>query len=216
MIVFYHVTKKFGARTVLDDADFQIQAGEFIILRGASGVGKSTIVNLLIGAERPTSGSVEVDALVVSDMSRDTLQLYRRKVGVVFQDYKLLLKKTVFENVAFAMEVCGSSNDEIHLRVPQILEKVGLLEFQDQFPETLSGGQQQRLGVARALVHGPSLLIADEPTGNLDEGNTRSIIELFATLHREGKTILITTHDPLIPTLVPTARVLTLEGGRVA
>ncbi|MBI5411809.1 ATP-binding cassette domain-containing protein [Candidatus Peregrinibacteria bacterium] len=215
MISFHHVVKKFGPRNVLTDVDFQIEAGEFIILRGISGSGKSTLVNLLIGAERPTAGSVEVDGMAVNEMDRDLLQLYRRKVGVVFQDYKLLPKKTVFENVAFAMEVCGITADEIHLRVPQVLEKVGLLDFQDQFPDTLSGGQQQRLGIARALVHGPSLLIADEPTGNLDQDNARSIILLLETLHKEGKTVLLTTHDPLIPTLVPQARILTLESGKI-
>ena len=133
MISFHNVTKKYGSHLVLDGMSFNIESNEFVVLTGASGVGKSTVIALLIGAEKPTHGSVEVDSMFVSDMNADTLQLYRRKIGVVYQDYKLLGKKTVFENVAFAMEVCNEPDELIHERVPEVLSKVGLLSFQDKF-----------------------------------------------------------------------------------
>ena len=215
MIRFQNLTKRFGHHAVLDRVNFTIQPGEFVVLTGASGSGKSTVVALLIGAEKPESGIVEVDNVIVNEMNDETLQLYRRKVGVVFQDYKLLPQKTVFENVAFAMEVCDASDEAIHRRVPEVLEKVGLLKFQDKFPDQLSGGEKQRLATARALVHHPRLLIADEPTGNLDEANVKSIMELFKKLHQEGVTIFLTTHDPLVRQLAD-ARTITLSGGRIS
>jgi len=148
-------------------------------------------------------------------MESDMLQLYRRKIGVVYQDYKLLDKKTVFENVAFAMEVCNEPDALIHERVPQVLAKVGLLNFQDKFPDQLSGGEKQRLAIARALVHHPRLIIADEPTGNLDDENVRGIVHLLQTLHAEGATVLLTTHDPLVRELVQ-GRSLALQGGKIS
>jgi len=214
MISFHNVTKKFGPHLVLDRVTFEIQPNEFVILKGTSGAGKSTVVALLMGAEKPDGGSIEVDGMMVNDMDDDTLQLYRRKIGVVFQDYKLLPKKTVFENVAFAMEVCGETNEVIHRKVPEVLEKVGLLHFQDKFPDQLSGGERQRLSIARALVHSPRLIIADEPTGNLDEGNVKGIIELLNKLHREGATVFVTTHDPLVQELAK-CRTINLEDGRI-
>ncbi|MFH0820427.1 MAG: ATP-binding cassette domain-containing protein [Candidatus Peregrinibacteria bacterium] len=214
MIRFQNISKRFGRHAVLDKVNFEIRPQEFVVLTGPSGSGKSTVVALLIGAEKPDMGYVEVDNLIVNDMDSDTLQLYRRKVGVAFQDYKLLPRKTVFENVAFAMEACDSGDEAIHRRVPEVLEKVGLLKAQDQFPEELSGGEKQRLAIARALVHFPRLLIADEPTGNLDETNARGILQLFKKLHEEGVTILITTHDPLVQKMAG-GRVLTLSEGHI-
>lgn len=214
MISFNNVTKKFGSHLVLDSINFDIEPNEFVVLKGASGVGKSTVISLLIGAERPDFGTIEVDNFMVSEMNDSTLQLYRRKVGVVFQDYKLLPKKTVFENVSFAMEVCGEPNNSIHRRVPEVLEKVGLLQFQDKFPDQLSGGERQRLAIARGLVHSPRLIIADEPTGNLDEQNVRGIMKLMKQLHSEGATVLITTHDPLVEEL-STGRVMVIENGKI-
>jgi cell division transport system ATP-binding protein len=214
MITFNNVTKKFGPHLVLDKMSFEIKANEFVVLKGTSGAGKSTVVALLIGAEKPDQGTVEVDGMLVNEMDDDTLQLYRRKIGVVFQDYKLLPKKTVFENVAFAMEVCGESSELINIRVPAVLEKVGLLHFQDKFPEQLSGGEMQRLAIARALVHSPRLIITDEPTGNLDEGNVRGIMSVLKKLHSEGATVFMTTHDPLVEQLAE-GRVLYLEDGRI-
>ena len=214
MISFHNVTKRYGTHTVLDRINFGIESNEFVVLTGPSGAGKSTIIALLIGAQKPTSGSVEVDGMHVSDMDKETLQLFRRKIGVVYQDYKLLSKKTVFENVAFALEVCNQPDEMIMERVPQVLQKVGLLHFQDKFPDQLSGGEKQRLSIARALVHRPKLIIADEPTGNLDEENVRGIVRLLENLHEEGATILLTTHDPLVKELVK-SRDLILEDGKI-
>lgn len=214
MISFHKVSKKYGAHTVLDGITFNIENNEFVVLTGTSGAGKSTVISLLIGADKPTGGSIEVDGMYVSDMNNDTLQLFRRKIGVVYQDYKLLSKKTVFENVAFAMEVCNEPDELIAVRVPEVLQKVGLLHFQDKFPDQLSGGEKQRLAIARALVHKPRLIIADEPTGNLDEENIKGIVHLLDNLHKEGATILLTTHDPLVRALVK-GRSLNLEDGRI-
>ena len=214
MISFHNVTKRFISHLVLNQVTFEIKANEFVVLKGLSGAGKSTIISLLIGADKPDQGTIEVDNMLVNEMDDDMLQLYRRKVGVVYQDYKLLLRKTIFENVAFAMEVCGEPESVIKRRVPEVLEKVGLLQFQDKFPDQLSGGEKQRLAIARSLVHKPRLLIADEPTGNLDEENIRGIIALFKKLHLEGTTIILTTHDPLVQELA-NGRILTLENGKI-
>lgn len=214
MISFHNVTKTFGRRTVFNEVNFQIEPNELVILNGASGSGKSTAVALLIGAQKPDRGSIEVDHFAVHEMNPRTLQLYRRKVGVVYQDYKLLPGKTVFENTAFAMEVCEEPSERIHEQVPAVLEKVGLLGHQDRFPHELSGGERQRLAIARALVHSPRLLIADEPTGNLDEANARGIVDLFKSLHAEGATVLITTHDPLVHRLLP-GRILMIKEGKI-
>lgn len=214
MLSFHKVTKKFGSHLVLDNISFDINNNEFVVLTGSSGAGKSTIISLLIGAQKPTSGAIEVDGMEVSDMKTDTLQLYRRKIGVVYQDYKLLSKKTVFENVAFAMQVCNEPDDLIQERVPEVLARVGLLEFQDKFPDMLSGGERQRLAIARALVHHPRLIIADEPTGNLDEENVRGIVDLLITLNQEGVTILLTTHNPSVKEMI-NGRKLSLAQGKI-
>ncbi len=212
MISFHNVSKQYGSHKILNQINFQIHPNEMVLLSGPSGAGKSTVISLLIGAEKSNYGSVEVDGINVGDMSDKILQLYRRRIGVVYQDDKLLTNKTVFENVAFAMEVCADTNDKINQRVPEVLEKVGLLKFQDKFPHELSGGERQRVGIARALVHDPKLLIADEPTGNLDEENIKSIIELFKTLHKEGATVFLTTHNPIVQRQCH-GRTLTLEKG---
>ena len=199
---------------MLDDVSFEIESNEFVVLTGASGAGKSTVIALLIGAEKPTHGTVEVDGMHISEMNTGTLQLYRRKIGVVYQDYKLLPKKTVFENVAFAMEVCNEPDELIQARVPEVLEKVGLINFKDKFPDELSGGEKQRLAIARALVHHPTLIIADEPTGNLDEENAKGIIHLLKKLHKEGATVLLTSHNAMVKEMLK-GRSLNLEAGRI-
>lgn len=214
MIRFQNVIKRFGHHAVLDRVNFEIHPQEFVVLTGSSGAGKSTVVALLMGAVKPDFGHVEVDNLIVNAMDDDTLQLYRRRIGVAFQDYKLLDHKSVFENVAFAMEACDFSEEVIAKRVPEVLDKVGLLRFQERFPEQLSGGEKQRLALARALVHHPRLLVADEPTGNLDEKNAQSILDLLKKLNQEGVTVLLTTHDPMVQQRIE-ARTLTLLDGHI-
>ncbi len=186
---------QFRRLLVLDRVSCSIGGGEFVSIVGASGAGKSTLVNLLIGALRPTSGAIRVDNHTVNEMSESTLALYRRKLGIVFQDFKLLPKKTVYENVAFALEVCGESNKLIKKRVPEVLEIVGLTERANAFPATLSGGEQQRVGIARAIVHQPALVIADEPTGQLDPQTGSEIIDLLLKINASGTTIILATHD---------------------
>lgn len=213
MITFHKVTKRFGAHTVLDQLEFSFKSNDFVVLQGVSGSGKSTLINLLLGADQPDHGYVEVDGFIVNEMDINTRQLYRRGIGVVFQDYKLLPRKTVYQNVAFAMEACGASEEEIHERVPEVLNKVGLLHFQDKYPSELSGGERQRVAIARALVHHPRLIIADEPTGNLDKENAKGIIDIFKALHKEGATLLLTTHQPMIQKMIHGRHVVLEEGG---
>ncbi len=195
MILFDQISKVYPNHTVFEKFTLAIQAGEFVSVTGPSGCGKTTLIKLLIGDEKPSSGLIKVDDVTISDMSDNTLQLYRRRIGVVFLDYKLLPNKTVYENVAFAMEVCGEPDKEIHDRVPQVLDIVGLLKKQVNFPLELSGGEQQRVAIARSLVHSPRLLVADEPTGNLDVENSYSIMKLLLKINEMGTTIILTTHS---------------------
>lgn len=191
------ISKFYGQNRVLTDVDFSAQKGDFIVITGPSGAGKSTLINLLIGAEKPTSGSIEINGQKIEHMTPDQLQFYRRKVGIVFQDYRLLKRKTVHENIAFALEVCNAPEAEIKKRVPQLINMVGLVGKENRFPNQLSGGEQQRVAIARALVHYPELLLADEPTGNLDIENSKSIAKLLLDINAKmGTTVLITTHNP--------------------
>jgi cell division transport system ATP-binding protein len=195
MITFHNVCKHYGENKILDNINFQIKPAEFVSIVGASGAGKSTLLHLLLGALRPTSGCVEVDNLIIDELDQETMQLYRRKIGVVFQDYKLLPQKTIFENIAFAMETCLASEKEIELRVPQVMEIVGIPHTQHKFPYELSGGEQQRAALARALVHNPKMILADEPTGNLDPENTMAIMNLLQKINHNGVTIILASHD---------------------
>ncbi len=214
VIVFDDISMQFHRLTVLDRVSFQIGGGEFVSVVGASGAGKSTLINLLIGALRPTSGQIRVDDHIVNKMSETTLALYRRKLGIVFQDFKLLPKKTVYENVAFALEVCGESNGLIKKRVPEVLEIVGLTERARAFPATLSGGERQRVGIARALVHRPALIIADEPTGQLDPTTGSEIIDLLLRINTTGTTVILATHDRETVDRIQ-KRVIRLEQGKL-
>jgi len=214
MIEFRNATKKYGERLVLDDLSLSIQGGSWIWLTGTSGAGKTTLIHSLIGAVRLTDGEILVDGYNVSRFDDKTLQEYRRKLGIVFQDYKLLPTKTVYENVAFAMEVCGYSDRQIAERVPEVLEKVGLLDARHHFPHMLSGGEKQRTAIARALIHEPRLIIADEPTGNLDPDTADGIVRLFQKLHLEGATIIFATHNTHLIDAFP-ARRIHIEGGRI-
>ncbi len=198
----------------LRNVNLEVQQGEFVFVVGRSGMGKSTLIKLIIGDEQPDSGKIMINRWVINELKHSQIPYYRRQIGVVFQDYKLLEKKTAAENVAFAMEVSGMTNAQIRKDVPKILEMVGLKDKGQRFPRELSGGEQQRIAIARALVHNPKLLIADEPTGNLDIHNTEEIIDLLDKINRAGTTVIMTTHNkPLVDRMK--RRVITIENGEV-
>jgi cell division transport system ATP-binding protein len=215
MVSLRTVSKHYPDGTIaLRGVTFDVEPGDFISIVGRSGAGKSTLVRVLLAEERVTRGQVSIGGWDITDIaSRDVANL-RRQIGVVFQDYKLLPRKTVLENVAFALEVCGIPSRRINEVVPQMLKLVGLEGKRHQFPEQLSGGEQQRVSIARALVHQPRLLIADEPTGNLDTINTQEIIELLRKINQLGTTVLLVTHNRDVVNALK-RRVITLDGGAV-
>ncbi len=214
MIQFENVVKKYGDHNVLDHIDLEVDGGEFVTLIGPSGAGKSTLLHTLIGDLPINKGSILVDGYEVTKFKEAALQEYRRKVGMVFQDYKLLPNKTVYENVAFALEVCGEDDDNIRERVYAVLELVGMLDHEGKFPRQLAGGEGQRVAIARAMVHNPRLLIADEPTGNLDYWNTQEILKLLLTINERGATVLLATHNrDLVDQL--NRRVVVLSDGKI-
>jgi cell division transport system ATP-binding protein len=214
VIRFENVTKVYarGARPALDAVDLEVERGEFVFLVGASGSGKSTFLRLVMREERPTAGTVFVAGRDLSTLSTWKVPHLRRQIGAVFQDFRLLPNKTVFENVAFALEVTGSSRTDIRRRVPQLLNLVGLHEHDEHLPTQLSGGEQQRVAIARALVHDPAMLIADEPTGNLDPVTSWEIIQLLIQINGLGTTVLMATHNQEIVNAMR-RRVLALEHG---
>lgn len=196
MIEFLDVSKKYdGDVHALHHVSFNIEAGEFVFLIGESGAGKSTMIKLLTCEERPSSGTVVLDNFDVSRMKRKLVPFLRRKIGLIFQDFRLIESKTVFENVAFAMEIVGAPYDLIQRRVPIVLSVVGLRHKTEAYPYQLSGGEAQRVGVARAMVNNPRLILADEPTGNLDRSNGEAIMALLDEINRAGTTIIACTHD---------------------
>lgn len=214
MLKFDGVTLEMGGNVVLRDISFEVMPGEMVAILGISGAGKSSLFRLLTGEWRPTKGRILLDEFSLSDLSADSLQKYRRQIGIAFQDFRLLPQKTVFDNIAFALEVCGLE-ERIEKRVPELLELVGLSHRRDAFPHELSGGEKQRTAIARALVHDPKILIADEVTGNLDPKNSRDIAELLLHLNTtRGMTILFSTHDVvLVEGMRP--RVVRLEEGKI-
>ena len=198
VITFDHVTKTYPAqpkKPALSDVTLQIFAGEFIFLVGHSGSGKSTFIRLLTREIKPTSGKIYVADEDLTTMRNWRVPYLRRNIGCVFQDFKLLPNKTVFENVAFALEVIGKSRHVIKTQVPEVLRLVGLSDKLNSYPDQLSGGQQQRVSIARAIVNRPPLLICDEPTGNLDPQTSRGIMDLLERINRTGTTVLVATHD---------------------
>ena len=217
MIKFSHITKRYGRgrqqKAVLDNVTLEIQRGEFVSVVGASGAGKTTLILALIG-EKIDEGSITVNNFDITKATPSELQEYRRNVGVVFQDYKLLPRKTVFENIAFALEVCGYRKHDISHLVTEAMRKTGIEEQRNQYPNELSGGERQRTAIARALVHAPEILIADEPTGNLDEENARQIVELLLKINREGTTIILASHNKEIVNQI-NRRVIKLKNGGV-
>lgn len=215
MIEFKNVTVVYDKDIVgLDNVSFKINDGEFVFLVGKTGAGKSSAIKLLTGEIRPTGGDIIVDGIVVNTLKRSKIPYLRRAQGVVFQDFRLLPNKTVFENVAFAMEIIGKSKKEIRRKVPKILALVGLDERANNYPNEISGGEQQRVSIARALVNSPSLIIADEPTGNLDVETSQEVMNLFDKINKMGTTIVMVTHSEKIVNDM-CKRVIQLEGGIV-
>lgn len=214
MLTFKNVGLTLGETRVLTDLDFSVKPGEVVAILGASGAGKSSLFSLLIGEKKPSTGEILLDEISLGELSFNSVQQYRRQVGVIFQDFRLLPQKTVFENIAFALEVCGQAN-LVSTKVPQLMKLVGLEAKKDSFPRELSGGERQRVSIARALAHDPKILIADEATGNLDPKNSREIAELLQYLNQKTNlTLIFATHDPvLVKKLNP--RVIRLDQGQV-
>lgn len=217
MIKFEKVTKIFKTKSkkevlALDDISFEIKEKELVLLCGRSGAGKTTILKLILGQEKPTSGKIFFEGKEILK-KRDILNL-RRKVGIIFQDLKLLGKKNVFENLAFVMEVAGLSQRKIKREIPEILDLVGLREKIDFFPEELSQGEKQKLAIARAICHRPKLLLADEPTGNLDSFDKVEILKILKRINDLGTTLILTTHDKEVAQFF-NSRILLLEKGKL-
>jgi len=215
MLIFQEVSKKYGTDVVaLENVSFRVNEGEFVSLVGRSGAGKSTILKLLLREEDPSEGNIFFQGVDLSTFHHNELPMYRRKVASVFQDFKLLASKTVFENVAFAMEAAGRPNREISEDVPQSLEAVGLTGKEKRFPHELSGGEKQRVAMARALVQRPEILTADEPTGNLDSIHTWEIADLLVKINEMGTAVILATHDEMVVNALK-KRVITLHEGKI-
>lgn len=215
MIRFKNVTKIYPPDTyALKNVTLYIRAGEFVSVVGQSGTGKTTLIKMIIAEEKPTRGEVIIGDWNITDIKSSEVPILRRQIGVVFQDFKLLPRKTIFENVAFGMEVAGISQKRIHDIVPQVLKIVGLEKKMDRFPRQVSGGEQQRAVIARALVHRPKILVADEPTGNLDSINSQEIINLLLKINEFGTTVVLVTHNREIVNSLR-KRVITIDQGSI-
>ena len=215
MIKLHDVSKQYTHDSAaLKNVSLSIEAGEFVSIVGQSGTGKTTLVRLLIAEERPTEGQIEIGGWDITRIHYRDIPLLRRQIGVIFQDFKLLHKKTVYENISFALQVAGETRKRIREVVPRVLEIVGLGNKMDRYPHQLSGGEQQRVAIARSLVHRPKILVADEPTGNLDTINTQEIIEILKKINSFGTTVVLVTHNRDIVNRLA-RRVITLHDGRV-
>ncbi|MDE6435406.1 MAG: cell division ATP-binding protein FtsE [Lachnospiraceae bacterium] len=215
MLVLEHVTMQYPTGTkALDNVTFRIKKGEFVFVVGSSGSGKTTLIKLLLKELKPTSGEILIENQPYSKMKRKNIPLLRRKIGVVFQNFRLLKDRTVFENVAFAQQVIERSAREIRREVPATLTMVGLADKYKQFPKELSGGEQQRVALARAIVNRPEIILADEPTGNLDPKNSLEIMRLLEEINRRGTTVVVVTHNKEIVNLMQ-KRVITLKKGKI-
>jgi cell division transport system ATP-binding protein len=215
MIQLFHVHKNFGPNVALSDISLQVGEGEFLFVSGPSGAGKTTLLRLIFGAERPGSGHILIHGINLNRISRLNLARLRRKIGFVFQDFKLLPTRTVFQNVALALDVIGERGRLKRKKVHQAMKLVGLAEKEQSYPLQLSGGEQQRVAIARAIVKDPLILLADEPTGNLDPDLTEDIMILFRSIHLKGTTVLVATHSRGL--LEGTAqRTIYLNRGRIA
>ena len=215
MIYLDKVSKRYKQGDMgVHNVSLSISRGEFVSIVGRSGAGKTSLLKILLGEEKPSEGKVFFDSIDMTKIKSGELNRFRRRIGVVFQDFRLLPNKTVFENVAFAMQAAGKTNKDINQDVPYVLQLVGLGEKSDRFPGDLSGGQQQRVAIARAIVNQPDVIIADEPTGNLDRANTQEIIEILKKINELGTTVLLTTHDEQVLQSLD-KRIITIEHGKI-
>ena len=216
MIEFKNISKLYNNNVkALSDVSINIESGEFVFLVGPSGAGKSTFIKMILKEVEPTSGKVVINNTDLSKLARNDVPYFRRKIGMVFQDFRLIPNLNVYENVAFAMKVVEATPKEIRRRVPMVLSLVGLSHKYKMFPNELSGGEQQRVSLARAIVNNPSLLIADEPTGNLDPETAKEIMDLLDDINKAGTTILMATHaKDIVDTMKK--RVIAIEGGEIA
>ncbi len=215
MIYFNNVSKIYNRNSrALEDVTLTVTAGEFVSIVGHSGAGKSTLVKMILADEHPSDGTVFFESVNVHKLKNKELTKLRRRIGVVFQDFRLLSNKTAYENIAFAMEAAGKTNEEIASDVPHVLELVDLADKIYSFPNQMSGGEQQRLAIARAIINQPELIIADEPTGNLDPINTYEIIQILKKINDLGTTVILTTHNRGVIDSVG-KRVITLEKGKI-
>jgi cell division transport system ATP-binding protein len=214
MIYFNNVSKIYKDATALLDITFAVEAGEFVSIVGHSGAGKTTLTKMILAEENPTEGTVFFESINVHKLKSKDLTKLRRRIGVVFQDYKLLGNKTAYENIAFAMEAVGKTEEEIRSDVPHVLELVDLSHRIGHFPGEMSGGEQQRLAIARAIINQPELIIADEPTGNLDPVNTHEIVQILKKINDLGTTVILTTHNRGVIESV-NKRVITMENGKI-
>jgi len=215
MIHFQNVSKVYSSDiTALEDVSFNVDSKEFVSIVGKSGAGKTTLLKLILAQEKPSHGKILFENQDVHKIPASKLSQYRRRIGAIFQDYKLFPTKTAYENVAYILEVIGVSDVEIAKEVPQVLEVVGLGHRKSNFPRELSGGERQRVAIARALVHRPDVLLADEPTGNLDPYNTREIIQLLSKINEMGTTVILATHNKSVVNAL-SKRVVTFEKGAI-
>lgn len=220
MITVNNLTKVYPSRVnkepivALDSLSFDIEEKEFVSIVGKSGAGKTTFLKLILAEEKPTQGEIIFDGYNVHSIKKSQLPKYRQRIGTVFQDYKLFSSKTTYENIAYVMEVMGASEKNIERDVCQVLELVGLTEKACNFPNELSGGEKQRVAIARALIHRPDIILADEPTGNLDPYNTFDIIKLLVKIYKLGTTVILSTHDKEVINSLG-RRVITLDEGKV-
>ena len=214
MIRFENVVKQYGKYHALENINLRIEAGEFVSIVGQSGAGKSTLLKLIFAEEHVDGGKLLIDSINLRDLPQSQIPYLRRRIGVVFQDMKLLPRRTTFENVAFAMEVAGYGREKIEQDVPRILSLVGIADKSASFPEEMSGGEQQRVAIARAMAHKPILLLADEPTGNLDEINSAEILDLLHKINSLGTTVILATHARDLVNKIK-KRVITIEKGKI-
>lgn len=215
MIIFKSVTKKYPPQVMaVEEIDLHIKPGEFVSIVGQSGTGKTTLAKLITAEERATDGQIIIGGWDITRIKNRERPYLRRQIGVIFQDFKLLPKKTVYENIAFALEVAGKRRLEMHKLVPQLLRIVGLEDKRGRYPQHLSGGEAQRVAIARALAHRPKIIVADEPTGNLDAINTREIIDLLVKINSFGTTVVLVSHNRDVVNSLQ-KRVVTLEDGRI-